>query len=157
MKTKLFGLSALALAFSFAPIARAADGDVVDVAAGNPQFSTLVTAVKAAGLVETLQGDGPFTVFAPTNAAFEKLGKEKIDAVLADKELLKKILLAHVVVGKKVMAKDAVAMDGKDVNGFTIKVDGKTVMIGDAKVVKPNVKATNGVIHVIDTVLVPSN
>ena len=157
MKTKLFGLSALALALSFAPTARAADGTVCEVAAGNPQFSTLVTAVKAAGLDETLKGEGPFTVFAPTNAAFDKLPKEKLEAVLADKELLKKILLAHVVVGKTVMAKDVVAMDGEAVNGFTIKVDGKTVMLGDAKVVKPNVKATNGVIHVIDTVLVPGN
>ena len=150
----------LAAAFAFAiaaPAVRAEDEakDIVDVAAGNKDFSTLVAAVKEAGLVDALKAKGPITVFAPTNAAFEKLGKEKLDAVLKDKELLTKILKAHVVEGK-VMAADAVKLDGKDVNGFPVKVADGTVMIGDAKVVKADVPASNGVIHVIDTVLVPT-
>lgn len=152
----------LAAAFVFAVIApavRAEDKEPQTIAAivsTNKNFSTLLTAVKEAGLAETLAGKGPFTVFAPTNEAFEKLGKEKLEAVLKDKELLKKILLGHAVVGKAVMAKDVVGMDGKEVNGFMIKVDGKTVMIGEAKVTKVDIKASNGVIHVIDTVLVPT-
>lgn len=150
----------LAAAFAFAlsvPAVRAADEakDIVDIAAGNKDFSTLVTAVKQAGLVEALKAKGPITVFAPTNAAFAKLGEEKLNAVLKDKELLTKILKAHVVEGK-VMAADAVKLDGKDVNGFTVKAKDGTVMIGDAKVVKADIKASNGVIHVIDTVLVPT-
>ena len=95
------------------------------------------------------------TVFAPTNAAFEKLGKETIDKVLADKELLTKILKAHIVEGS-VMAADVVKLDGKEVNGFKIKIDGDKVMIGTATVTKADIKAKNGVVHVIDTVLVPT-
>jgi uncharacterized surface protein with fasciclin (FAS1) repeats len=143
----------VALALIAGPV-RAEDKDIVAVAAGNKDFSTLVAAVKAAGLVEALQAKGPITVFAPTNAAFEKLGKEKIDAVLKDKELLTKILKAHVVEGK-VMAADAVKLDGKQVNGFTVSAGSGGVKIGDAKVVKADVPASNGVIHVIDTVLIP--
>jgi uncharacterized surface protein with fasciclin (FAS1) repeats len=149
---RMLSVCAVALFASVVP-ARAAD-DIVTIAAGNKDFSTLVAAVKAAGLVEALKADGPITVFAPTNAAFEKLGKEKVAAVLADKELLTKILKAHVVEGK-VMAADVVKMDGKKVNGFEIDVDGGAVKIGTAKVVKTDIVAKNGVIHVIDTVLVP--
>jgi uncharacterized surface protein with fasciclin (FAS1) repeats len=152
MKTKLIA-AAFALAL-VVPTARAADKDIVDIAAGNKDFSTLVTAVKAAGLVDALKGKGPYTVFAPTNDAFAKIPKEKLDAILKDKELLTKILLAHVVEGK-VMAADAVKLDGKKVNGFTVKVADGGVKIGDAKVVKTDIEASNGVIHVIDTVLVP--
>ncbi len=135
-------------------------GTIVEVAVGNKDFSTLVAAVKAAGLVETLSGEGPFTVFAPTNAAFAKVGKEKLEAVLKDKELLTKILTAHVVKGK-VMAADVVKADGKEVetlqgSKYKVKVDGKTVMLGSAKVLKTDVAASNGVIHVIDTVLMPN-
>lgn len=81
----------------------------------------------------------------------------KLDALLADKEKLKKVLLAHVVVGKKVMAADVMEMGGKEVNTFPIKVEGKSVMLGDAKVTKTDLVATNGVIHVIDTVLMPKD
>ena len=153
----------LAAAFVLAVIApaiRAEDKEpktIAGIVSENKNFSTLLAAVKAAGLAETLDGDGPFTVFAPTNEAFEKLGKEKLETVLKDKELLKKILLAHAVVGKAVMAKDVVEMDGKTVNGFKIKVDGKTVTISEAKVTKVDIKAKNGVIHVIDTVLIPDS
>ena len=135
-------------------------GNIVEVAVGNKDFSTLVAAVKAAGLVETLSGEGPFTVLAPTNAAFAKIDKEKLETVLKDKELLTKILTAHVLKGK-VLAADVIKADGKEVetlqgSKYKVVVDGKTVMIGEAKVLKTDVPASNGVIHVIDTVLMPN-
>lgn len=153
---KLIALAALAL--FVAPLS-AADKTIVETAVGNKDFSTLVTAVKAAGLVETLNGDGPFTVFAPTNAAFDKLGKETIEKVLADKEKLTAILTAHVVKGK-VMAADVVKLDGKmakTLQGteYKVSVDGSTVKIGDATVKVTDIECKNGVIHVIDTVLMP--
>ncbi len=131
--------------------------NIVEIASSNPDFSTLVTAVTAAGLVETLSGEGPFTVFAPTNAAFEKLPKETLEAVLADKAQLTSILTYHVVSGK-VMAKDVVNVkSAKTVQGgeLQVKVEGSTVMINNAKVVTTDIEASNGVIHVIDTVLIP--
>ena len=154
MKKKMLAL-AVAL-FAIAPASRAEDEKTIaEIAVGNKDFSTLVAAAKAAGLVDALGAKGPMTVFAPTNAAFEKLGKETLDKVLADKELLTKILKAHIVEGS-VMAADVVKLDGKDVNGFTIKIDGDKVMIGTATVTKADIKAKNGVVHVIDTVLVPT-
>lgn len=131
--------------------------DIVDVAAGNPDFSTLVTAVKAAGLVDTLKGAGPFTVFAPTNAAFAKV--PNLDAILKDKAKLTAILTYHVVPGK-VLAKDVVTMNGKmvkTVQGSEVKitVKGGKVMVDKAHVVKTDIEASNGVIHVIDSVIVP--
>ena len=129
--------------------------DVVDTAVAAGQFTTLVTAVKEAGLVETLKGKGPFTVFAPTDEAFAKIPEDTLKAVLADKERLKKILLAHVVVGKEVKAADVAKLDGEKVNGFEVKVSDGKVAIGKANVVKTDVTASNGVIHVIDTVLIP--
>ena len=155
-------LTGLALALSLAIVASsngiAADEqqDIVGVLAASKDHTILVSAVKEAGLVETLKGKGPFTVFAPTDAAFKKLGAETIAKVMGDKELLKKILLAHVVVGKACTAKDAAEMDGKEVNGFKIaSKDG--VKIGPATVTKADIKASNGVVHVIDTVLVPAS
>jgi len=142
--------------FVVVPAAQAADKTIAEIAVDNKDFSTLVAAAKAAGLVDALGGKGPLTVFAPTNAAFEKLGKETLDKVLADKELLTKILKAHIVEGT-VMAADVVKLDGKEVNGFKIKIDGDKVMIGTATVTKADIKASNGVIHVIDTVLVPTS
>jgi uncharacterized surface protein with fasciclin (FAS1) repeats len=139
-------------------------GTIVEVASANKDFSTLVTAVKAAGLVETLSGKGPFTVFAPTNAAFEKLPKGTLETLLKpeNKKMLTDILTYHVVSGA-VKAADVVKLDGKTVktvNGAEIKVtmgkdkDGKaTVMINDAMVTSTDIMASNGVIHVIDTVL----
>jgi uncharacterized surface protein with fasciclin (FAS1) repeats len=133
--------------------------DIVGIAAGNNNFSTLVTAVKAAGLVETLQGEGPFTVFAPTNAAFAKLPKATLEALLKDKKALTAILTYHVVAGK-VMSADVVKLkDGtkvKTVNGAEVKIGTKKgVKVNDSKVVKTDIEASNGVIHVIDTVLIP--
>jgi transforming growth factor-beta-induced protein len=143
------------------PVAKkVAAKSIVDIAASTPDFSTLVTAVKAAGLVDTLNGAGPFTVFAPTNAAFAKLPKATLDAVLADKKMLTDVLTYHVVAGK-VLARDVVKLDGKSaktVNGAEVKVavkDGKVVLNGNVLVTKTDIVASNGVIHVIDAVLLP--
>jgi uncharacterized surface protein with fasciclin (FAS1) repeats len=133
-------------------------GDIVAVAAGAGDFNTLVAAVKAAGLVETLQGKGPFTVFAPTDAAFAKLPKGTVEDLLkpANKAKLVAILTYHVVPGK-IMAADVKTMKAASVEGqnldFVVK-DGK-VMVNGANVVGADVAASNGVIHVIDTVLIP--
>ena len=133
--------------------------DIVDTAVAAGAFSTLVKAVQAAGLVETLKGPGPFTVFAPTDDAFAKLPAGTLDAVLADKAKLTAILTYHVVPGK-VLAKDVVGLNGKSVKtvqGGMLKVDTSSgVKIGDATVVKADVMTSNGVIHVIDTVLLPA-
>ncbi len=132
--------------------------DIVAIAAGNKDFSTLVAAVKAAGLVETLQGDGPFTVFAPTNDAFDKLPDGTVEALLKpeNKDKLTAVLTYHVVPGK-VMAADVSPGDVKTVNGAsaTIAVDDGTVTIDSAEVIKTDIEASNGVIHVIDSVILP--
>ena len=129
--------------------------DIVDVAAKAGNFNTLVTAVKAAGLVDTLKGPGPFTVFAPTDAAFAKVPKAKLDALLADKAALTKVLTYHVVPAK-VMAADVKAGKVKTVEGQELTVTTKGgVMVDNAKVVATDVAASNGVIHAIDTVLMP--
>ena len=129
--------------------------DIVDTAVKAGNFTTLVTAVKAAGLVDTLKGPGPFTVFAPTDAAFAKVPKATLDALLADKAALTKVLTYHVVPGK-VMAADVKAGKVKTVQGqeLTITTTGG-VMVDNAKVVATDVAASNGVIHAIDTVLMP--
>ena len=134
-----------------------ADKDIVDTAAANPNFKTLVAAVQAAGLVDTLKGAGPFTIFAPTDAAFNKLGKATIDALLADPAKLKSILLYHAVSGK-VYSGDVVKLSSaKTVNGaeVTITVKNGQVYINNARVVTTDILTTNGVIHVIDTVILP--
>ncbi len=140
-------------------IDRAAANDIVDVAVGNKQFTTLVAAVKAAGLVETLKGKGPFTLFAPTNDAFAKLPKGTVEDLLKpeNKGKLTQILTYHVLPGK-VMAADIKGkkMNAKTVAGPEIMVDAsKGVMINEASVVTADIEASNGVIHVIDTVLIP--
>lgn len=150
MKRLLAGIS-LTLALGTAQAA-----DIVDTAKSAGSFNTLVTAVQAAGLVDTLKGPGPFTVFAPTDEAFAKVPKDKLDALLKDKAALTKVLTYHVVPGK-VMAKDVKAGQVKTVQGspLTVTVNGGTVMVDNAKVVKTDVVADNGVIHVIDTALMP--
>lgn len=133
---------------------------VVDAAAGNKQFSTLVAALKAGDLVETLNGKGPFTVFAPTNAAFEKLDDGVVESLLKpeNKATLQQILTYHVVPAKA-MAKDVVKLDNvKTVQGsnVSINVTDQGVFLNDnVKVIKTDIKTDNGVIHVIDTVLLP--
>jgi uncharacterized surface protein with fasciclin (FAS1) repeats len=138
----------------------AAERDIVDTAVSAGSFSTLVAAVKAAGLVDTLKGAGPFTVFAPTDAAFAKLPKGTVESLLKPEnhDKLVKILTYHVVAGK-VLAKDVAALDrATTVEGSDVKIkagDGK-VMINDANVLTTDIGASNGVIHVIDTVLLPT-
>jgi transforming growth factor-beta-induced protein len=135
------------------------DQNIVDIALADENFSTLVTALEAAGLVEALQGDGPFTVFAPTNEAFEALPEGALEALVADPEALTDVLLYHVAEGEA-MAADVIEMDGQKVETLLgqyldIKIDGDAVMVDDAQVAVADVKASNGVIHVIDTVLLP--
>lgn len=135
----------------------AKSNDIVDVAIANGSFTTLVTAVKAAGLVETLKSEGPFTVFAPTDAAFAKVPTATLNALLADKEALAGVLTYHVVAGK-VMAADVVTLtEATTVQGQNVMIevrDGK-VFVDNAQVIITDVVASNGVIHVIDTVILP--
>ena len=134
----------------------ASAADIVDTAKSAGTFNTLVAAVEAAGLVDTLKGPGPFTVFAPTDAAFAKIPKAKLDALLKDKAALAKILTYHVVLGK-VMAADVKPGKVKTVEGasLTVKTMGGKVMVDKAHVTKTDIAADNGVIHVIDTVIMP--
>ncbi|WP_293351190.1 MULTISPECIES: fasciclin domain-containing protein [unclassified Microcoleus] len=131
--------------------------DIVDTAVSAGSFTTLVAAVKAAGLVDTLKGTGPFTVFAPTDEAFAKLPAGTVDALLKDIPKLKKILTYHVVAGK-VMAADVVKLkSAKTVEGSEVKIDASNgVKINDSTVTTADVAADNGVIHIIDTVLLPA-
>jgi uncharacterized surface protein with fasciclin (FAS1) repeats len=141
-----------------APTPAAEMGDIVATADAAGSFTTLLTAAKAAGLVETLQGEGPFTVFAPTDEAFAALPAGTLDKLLADPEALKKILLYHVVSGK-VTADQVVGLTSADsVEGSPIAIavkDGKVYLNDVAQVVKTDVMASNGVIHVIDQVILP--
>ena len=147
---------------TMAPDTTMEPGTIVDVAVASGDFTTLVAAVQAAGLVDTLSGEGPFTVFAPTDEAFAAaLASLNMTAeqLLADKDLLTAVLTYHVVPGK-VLAADVVGLDGQEVatvNGaaITITVNGSSVMVNDANVVATDVMASNGVIHVIDKVLLP--
>jgi uncharacterized surface protein with fasciclin (FAS1) repeats len=147
--------SLLALALGFGMSVSAFAQDIVDVAVKAGSFKTLVAAVQAAGLVDTLKGPGPFTVFAPSDEAFAKIPKDKLDALIKDKAALTKVLTYHVVPGK-VMAKDVKAGKVKTVQGqeVTLATTGG-VTIDGAKVVATDVAASNGVIHVIDTVIMP--
>ena len=160
---RILTLTALVVAASFFGVAhadtKATGKDIVAVASGNGSFNTLVAAVKAAGLVETLQGTGPFTVFAPTDEAFAKLPKGTVEDLLKpeNKAKLVALLTYHVVAGK-VMAADVKTMKAKTVNGqsLDVKVTDGAVTVDNAKVVKTDVAASNGVIHVIDTVVLPN-
>jgi uncharacterized surface protein with fasciclin (FAS1) repeats len=160
--TNLAAMAAVALGMAMAaPAARAADKDIVDTAVAAGNFKTLAAALTAAGLVDTLKGPGPFTVFAPTDAAFAKLPAGTVETLLKpeNKAKLTSILTYHVVPGK-VMAADVVKLkEAKTVNGATIavKVDGSTVMVNGAKVTATDIAASNGVIHVIDSVILPPN
>ena len=137
----------------------AASKNIVQVAAGNPQFSTLASLIKKAGLVSALSGKSKLTVFAPTNAAFAKLPKATLKKVQSDKKLLTSILTYHVVKGA-VPASKVVKLNGKSVktlNGKSVKITVKSgkVYVNKAQVTKTDVKASNGVIHVINQVLIP--
>jgi uncharacterized surface protein with fasciclin (FAS1) repeats len=152
LKSMVVGAALMASTLSFS--ARA--GDIVETAIAGGSFNTLVTAIKAAGLVDTLKGKGPFTVFAPTDAAFAKIPKASLDALLADKTKLASVLTYHVVPGK-VMAADVKSGDVKTVQGSSIQVnaEGGAVKVDAASVIKADVEASNGVIHAIDTVIMP--
>jgi uncharacterized surface protein with fasciclin (FAS1) repeats len=130
---------------------------IVEIAAQDGRFNTLVAALEAADLVGTLEGDGPFTVFAPTDDAFAMLPEGTVDALLKDPEALSEVLLYHVVPGN-VMASDVVSLSSAETASgeeISISVDGSTVMINEARVVLADVEASNGVIHVVDSVLLP--
>ncbi|QPC45459.1 fasciclin domain-containing protein [Kaustia mangrovi] len=151
--------AAAGLAFGIASTAIASDKDIVDTAVGAGQFTTLATALEAAGLVATLKGPGPFTVFAPTDEAFAKLPEGTVDTLLepANKDKLVAVLTYHVVSGR-VMAEDVVKMDkAKTVNGAMIAIEAGSgaVMVNDARVTATDIGASNGVIHVIDKVILP--
>ena len=165
---KLFHSLALA-ALLFAPMtavaqeaqrsapAAAPAGDIVETATSAGSFTTLTKALQAAGLAETLKGEGPFTVFAPTDEAFAKLPEGTLDALLQDKNKLSAILTYHVVPGSVTATQVAALTSAKTVNGKDLSIaaaDGK-VTVGRATVTQADVPATNGVIHVIDTVLLP--
>ena len=148
---KIFAITTLALA-----AAGAHAKDIVDTAVAAGDFKTLAAALEKADLVKTLKGKGPFTVFAPTDAAFAKVPKADLESLLADKAKLAAVLTYHVVPGK-VMAKDVKAGKVKTVQGseLTVATDGGGVMVDNAKVVKTDIVADNGVIHVIDSVVLP--
>ncbi len=130
--------------------------NIVDTAAANGQFTILSKAIKEAGLEETLKGAGPFTVFAPTDAAFNAVPKAQLDKLLADKAALKAVLTYHVIAGK-VLSKDVVNGQLTTVNGAKVNVSKSGAYVGfdDALVTKADIEATNGVIHVIDSVAMP--
>ena len=148
---KTFIAAFLALGMAFSVQAK----DIVDTAVAAGNFKTLATALGVAGLVDTLKGKGPFTVFAPTDEAFAKIPKADLDALLKDKAKLTAVLTYHVVAGK-VMAADVKAGKVKTVQGseLTVSTSGG-VMVDKAKVIKTDIVADNGVIHVIDTVIMP--
>ena len=159
----VYACVAIMVAFSFVPLAQVAQAqtapaDIVDTAISAGSFTTLVAAVEAAGLVDTLKGEGPFTVFAPTDEAFAALPKETLDALLADPSGdLTQILLYHVVPGKVMAADVTDGLEAATVQGSTVKftvADGK-VMINDATIVTTDIETSNGVIHVIDAVILP--
>ena len=147
---KIFGAALFAVATSVSA------ADIVDTAVSAGQFKTLVQAVQAAGLVDTLKGEGPFTVFAPTDAAFAKLPAGTIEALLNDKQKLAQILTYHVVPGRvtaaQVMPGNVKTVQGQSLN---VRADGGGVMVNNARVTKTDIMASNGVIHVIDTVVLP--
>jgi uncharacterized surface protein with fasciclin (FAS1) repeats len=160
MKTmkKTVGLCALIFAMLFANNTQAQDKNIVELAVGTEALSTLVTAVKAAGLVETLQSKGPFTVFAPTNAAFEALPEGVLEMLLKpeNKDKLVAVLTYHVVAGQ-VLAADVVKLNkAKTVQGSEVTIDTSNgVKVDNANVIKTDIKTSNGVIHVIDSVILP--
>ncbi len=157
MKFSKFVASLAIVAATVSNVSVAAEKNIVDTAVSAGSFTTLVTAIQKAGLVDTLKGKGPFTVFAPTDAAFAKIPKGQLDALLADKAMLTKVLTYHVVAGK-VMAADVKAGSAKSVEGsdLTITTSNGGVQVDSANVVKTDIVASNGVIHVIDSVMIPN-
>ncbi len=161
MKTMLSVSLALLLVLSFATVSfgHSHMQDIVDTAIAADDFDTLVTAVVAADLVDALRGEGPFTVFAPTDEAFAALPEGLLEGLLEDTDALTQVLLYHVVAGE-VMAEAVLGMDGAEVETLqgqtiTIRIEDGNVFINDAQVITTDIKTTNGVIHVINAVIVP--
>ena len=161
MKIASFALLLSVLASAVPAAVGSAQKDIVDTAVAAGTFNTLATALQATGLATTLKGKGPFTVFAPTDEAFSKLPAGTVESLLKpeNQEKLKAILLYHVVSGEVTAAQVEKLSSARTVNGQNLKltVSAGTVMVNDAKVVKADVSASNGVIHVIDTVLLPKD
>ena len=160
-KTIVVLVAAMAITGATANMSATADKDIVDTAVAAGSFKTLVKALQAAELVETLKGAGPFTVFAPTDEAFAKLPAGTLAALLKpeNKPKLQRILTAHVVAGKMTAADVVKAKSAKAVGGGTLTIDSRNggVTVDGAKVVKTDIAATNGVIHVIDSVILPKD
>jgi uncharacterized surface protein with fasciclin (FAS1) repeats len=161
MKAASFALILGVLTSAMPSSAASSNKDIVDTAVAAGSFHTLVAALQAAGLADTLKGKGPFTVFAPTDDAFKKLPEGTVETLLKpeNKEKLKAILLYHVVAGDVTASKAMKMTSAKTLNGqdLALMAGGGTLMVNDAKVVKADVSASNGVIHVIDSVLLPKN
>ena len=155
--TALVALAIAVPAATAAPARQKAAPSIAAIAASSPQFSTLLSLVKKAGLAGTLSQPGSYTVFAPTNAAFAKVPKATLNALAKNPAQLKRVLLYHVVAGKVTAAQVVKLRSAKTLAGpkVTIRVTGKTVRINTAKVTKADVKASNGIVHVIDRVLLP--
>jgi uncharacterized surface protein with fasciclin (FAS1) repeats len=155
-RARLFAAVALAAVLALAARATAADQKTVgETVAASRDHTILLVALTEAGLTEMLDAKGPLTLFAPTDAAFKKLGEEKLKELVKDRALLKKIVQAHVVTGNALYAKDLAALGGKELNGFTVASNKDGLTLGGAKVNPADVKCSNGVIHVIDAVLMP--
>ena len=147
----------LTLAINIKPVSAGEKRDIVDTAVVAGNFNTLVTAVKAAGLVETLKGEGLFTVFAPTDEAFAQIPEDELNTLLDNKEALTKVLTYHVVLGK-LMATEVIEMNSVEtLQGQPLTIEaGSEVKVNNAKVIKTDIETSNGVIHVIDAVLMPN-
>jgi len=148
-----------AMALPVSAAGAASSKNIVETAAGSKQFSTLVSLVKKAGLVKTLSGDTDYTVFAPTNAAFAKVPKKTLNMLLEDKSMLRKVLLYHVLPGKVPASKVLEAKSAKTAEGakVTFSLRGKSAFVNESKIVKTDLECSNGIIHVIDAVLIPPN
>lgn len=147
----------LTLAMNIKPVSAGEKMDIVDTAVAAGSFDTLVTAVKAAGLVDTLKGEGPFTVFAPTDEAFAQVPEDQLNALLEDKEALQRVLTYHVVLGR-LMAAEVMKRDSVEtLQGQALTIEAASeVKVNNAQVIKTDIETSNGVIHVIDAVLMPN-
>jgi uncharacterized surface protein with fasciclin (FAS1) repeats len=157
VKRMLAVIAAISVLAVPATASAAPSKNIVETAAAAPQFSTLVSLVERADLVKALSGKRQLTVFAPTDAAFDKVPKKTLNALLDDKALLRKVLLYHVVAGK-VPAKQVVKRDGaKTLNGARVsfEVKGERVFVNDARVITPDIRASNGIVHAVNRVLIP--
>ncbi|MBS1846261.1 MAG: fasciclin domain-containing protein [Actinobacteria bacterium] len=159
MLKRLIAVAMVVVALAVPASAASAAGgkNIVETAAGNPQFSTLVSLVEKAGLAETLAGKGPYTVFAPTNAAFAKVPKKTLNMLASNKAMLKKVLLYHVIpgrvpAGKVVKMKSATTAEGAKVQ-FSVR--GRSAFVNESKIIKTDINCSNGIIHVINAVLIP--